>query len=66
MKLLIARRFEGEKECYLNIPIDRMAIDDSLVYGYRNASPYGEQPVAVLSIGSFDAIYISEQKGTER
>ena len=66
MKFLVAKRFQNDNESYINIPIDRMAVDESLVYGYKKTDPYQEEAVAVLSIGSFDAIYISEQKGNER
>ena len=58
-KWFVAKRYVDGGEQYVNIRADEMEQDDSLVKAYQYVA--GErQLVAVVSIGSYDAIYLAE------
>ena len=59
-RVFVAKRYQDDKEQYVNVRADEMVQDDSLVKAYRNVA--GERKlVAVVSIGSYDAIYLAEE-----
>lgn len=62
-KWFVAKRYVEDGEKYVNVQADELEQDDSLVKVYRFVA--GERRlVAVVSIGSYDAIYLTE--GSER
>lgn len=55
MRRIVVRMCDGQ---YINIPADRMFQDANFLYIYK-----GEELVGILSIGTFDAAWISDVRG---
>ena len=61
MKLLIAKRYTGSEKESVTLAADELEQDDSLVKAFKNDN--GKRKlVGIISIGSYDAIYLSEDR----
>ena len=59
-KKLMAERYRGDENLRgLCLPADEIERDDSLIFAWKNENGK-RRLVAVVSIGSYDAIYLTE------